>query len=330
MKALFFFAIVSVLLYATGCQTDPEPLDDSQQTDDITKQLMNQEHVTGGLNPFKLIENPLYAPVHEIDYMNDNDMVLLTRASGEVLVFPRRHMHVEVVNDAANGVEMAITYCPITRSGINWNRVVGMDTLLLTASGYLYKENMMPLDLNSGNIWSQMLLRRFEDDAFEGGGFAFRELSTFPIIETTWLAVKDHFPEADVYINNSSVKSTEVDPLEQQLGLISRYAVEVFSLDMFPGEITLHTTAVIPGGMVVVLGSTEYHYMLAFWTKYIMEPLEGEFPFIMKDKTGTIWNIFGEGVNGAHDGETLESPLYFTAADWAWIDLYEEVHLFEP
>ncbi len=87
---------------------------------------------------------------------------------------------------------------------------------------------------------------------------------------------------------------------------------------MFPGEITLHTTIVNPGGRTLVIGSSVHHYMLAFLTNYSMEPVEAKFPIIMMDETGTMWNIFGEGMMGLHDGETLESPLYYTASDWAW------------
>ena len=329
MKKMSLFVLIAVVIFLSGCQTNLTPSGDSENPDDIIKELSNQEHVTGNLNPFMLIENPQYAPVNEINYLNDDHMVFLTRATGDVLVFPHRNMGVEVVNEDANGVLMAITYCPITKSGIIWNRLVGIDTLLLTASGYLYKDNMMPLDLNSGNIWSQMLLRRFQGNAREGEIFAFRELSTFPIIETTWLTVKTHFPDADVYTIDNSMKSAQAAPLDQQLGLIGKDAVELFSLEMFPGEISLHTTAVSPGGMVVVAGSSEFHYMLAFRTTYSMEPVHGKFPVIMMDETGTMWNIFGEGMMGLHDGETLESPLYYTASDWAWRDLYDQVRQFK-
>jgi len=327
---MFLSAAVVVLLLATACQTDPPPLLDSDNTDDIIKVLEDNEHVRGSLNPFKLIENPQYLTVNEVSYLSDDDMVFLTRATGDVLVFPHSDMGVEVVNEDANGVLMAVTYCPITKSGIIWNRVMGLDTLLLTASGYLYKDNMMPLDLNSGNIWSQMLLRRFQGDATDGEFFAFMELSTFPIIETTWQTVKTQFPDADVYTSDMSMKSAQADRLDQLLGLIGKEAVELFSLEMFPGEISLHTTALNPGGMVVVAGSSEFHYMLAFQTTYNMEPVEGKFPVIMMDETGTMWNIFGEGMMGMHDGETLASPLYYTASDWAWRDLYDQVHVFEP
>ena len=330
MKILSKLAILGIMLYTVGCQTETIPQDDTQSGYNITEQLENTEHVRGALNPFKLIENPPYVTVDEIAHLRDDDLVFLTKASGKVQVFPYRHMLVEVVNEAENGVWMAITYCPITRSGINWNRVVGVDTMLLTASGYLYKDNLMPLDVNSGNIWSQMLMRRFQGDALEGEIFAFRELITYPMIETTWLTVKDHFPGASVYVNNIGMKSADAAPNEQQLGIIGKESVETFSLDMFPGEPTLHMSAVNPGGKIVVAGSSKHHYMLAFHTTYHMEPVQGKFPLIMKDETGTMWDIFGEGMMGEHAGETLESPLYYTAADWAWRDLYKNVNVFDP
>ena len=239
-------------------------------------------------------------------------------------------MYVEVVNTEVKGAAMAITYCPITRSGIAWNRVVGIDTMLLTASGYLYKDNLMPLDVNSGSIWSQMLMRRFQGDIGMGEVFAFREISTFPLIETTWLTVKEHFPEARVITDSSNKKSVGAASGEQQLGIIGKEDVQTLSMDMFPGEIILYPGSVNPGGAIVVAGSSVYHYMLAFRTTYTMEPVEGEFPFVMRDESGTLWNIFGEGIGGSHDGEKLEVPLSYTAADWAWRDLFEQVSKFEP
>lgn len=65
--------------------------------------------------------------------------------------------------------------------------------------------------------------------------------------------------------------------------------------------------------------------MTSFLTTYSMEPVEGQFPVIMKDETGTFWNIFGEAVSGERGGETLLSPLAYTAADWAWRNLFNEV-----
>ncbi len=323
MGKLLFGLSLFVVFYITGCQDDPLPQDSSPEVKDILQQLLDEGQVTGSLNPFELIDNPDYRPVHELDYMQDDELVFMTRACGFVQVFPHRSMVVEVVNDWAHGVMIAVTYCPITRSGIGWNRIVGEDTLLLTASGYLYRENLMPLDINTGSIWSQMLLQGLT------GKHSQEEVVTFPLIETTWKTVREYFPGAIVYVNNSLTKSAGSAPLEQQLGILSRDHVEILTGDMFPGEISLKTTVVNPGGRVVVAGSELHNYMVAFRTSYKMEPVKGEFPVIMVDETGTYWNIFGAAVSGERGGERLESPVYYKAADWAWREQYTNVTVYQ-
>lgn len=308
-----------IILFSPGCETETDSGENHSGSVDNLQQLKLEGDISGSLNPFELIENPAYSPIHEIDYMSDGELVFITRACGYLQVFPHRSMHVEVVNEAAHGVLMAITYCPITRSGINWNRVAGEDTLLFTASGYLYKENLMPLDVNSGSIWSQMLLRGLY------GEHIHVEIQTFPLIETTWKTVREYFPGAGVFVNKSLFKSAESVPLGQEFGIVGWDGVELFTLDMFPGEIKLKTSLVNPGGRIVVAGSTSKHFIVAFMTRYHMDPVEGKFPVIMIDETGTYWNIFGEAVSGERGGEKLESPVFFSAADWAWRDLYDHV-----
>jgi len=63
-----------------------------------------------------------------------------------------------------------------------------------------------------------------------------------------------------------------------------------------------------------------------------MEAVEGQFPVIMKDEQGTLWNLFGEAVSGTRGGEKLQAPLAYTAADWAWRAHFEEVryHIISP
>jgi len=311
------------MLYITGCQEVPVPQDSSAVGNNILQQLLDEGQVTGSLNPFKLIENPEYRPVHELDYMRDDELVFVTRACGLVQVFPHRSMYVEVVNEWEHGVMMGITYCPITRSGIGWNRIVGEDTLLLTASGYLYRENLMPLDVNTGSIWSQMLLQGLT------GKHSQEEVVTFPLIETSWKTVREYFPGAEVYVNNSLSKSAASALVGQQLGILGKDHVEIFTGEMFTGEISLKTTVVNPGGRVVVAGSELHNYMVAFSTTYEMVPVEGEFPVIMMDETGTYWNIFGDAVSGQRGGQRLESPVYYKAADWAWREQYSNVTIFQ-
>lgn len=306
-----------------GCDSELQASEEFNKEISEMERLRNQGLVNGSLNPFPLVDNPLYASVHEMDYLRDDELVFITKACGLVQVFPHRNLHVEVVNDLTHGTYFAITYCPITRSGIGWNRLIEQDTLLLTASGYLYKENLMPLDLETGSIWSQMLLRGVS------GKHSRVEALTFPLIETTWKTVKDYFPGGQVFVNESALKSESVHSQKQDLGIVSREGVELFSLDMFPGEVGIIKTVAQPGGEVMVLGSVDFNYMTAFYTTYEMEVVEGEFPVVLKDETGSYWNLFGEAVSGERGGETLQSPSYYTAAPWAWMDLYEHVTYFD-
>ncbi len=138
--------------------------------------------------------------------------------------------------------------------------------------------------------------------------------------------MKDYFPSAGVYIVDSFSKSSP--QYEQEFGIIGRNETVLFTRDMFPGEITLISTSLPSGSRVVVAGSTTHRYMLAFNTNYKMEAVVGRFPVIMKDETGTLWNIFGEAVSGERGGEQLKSPLAYTAADWAWAELIENVRYY--
>ena len=323
MRRFIQMGMIGLVLSCSGCDSKQEQQEESFAAMGEFELLKSQGDISGSLNPFKLIDSPSYLPTHEIDYIRDEELVFISKACGYVQVFPHRSMRVEVVNDISHGIAFAITYCPITRSGIGWNRVVGKDTLLLTASGYLYRENLMPLDLNSGSIWSQMLLRGMS------GVHSQEEIVTYPLIETSWKTVRESFPWADVFIYNNGLKSGSNFQLEQELGIISRERVQLFTLDMFPGEIGMLQTTVNPGGRVVVIGSTTHHYMVAFTTTYKMEVVEGKFPVVLKDETDSYWNIFGEAVSGERGGEKLPSPVYYTAAGWAWLDLYENVSYFE-
>jgi uncharacterized protein DUF3179 len=323
---------MTVFLFWTGCDTGSDGFDEETTSTDPIQELFPADDISGELSPWKLIENPSYTPIHEIDFMRDNELVFISKACGFVMVFPHRTMIVEILNEESHGVLMAVTYCPITRSGIAWNRIVGMDTLLLTPSGYLFRGNLVPLDLNSGNTWSQMRLLGMSG---EHKGLT---AETFPLLETTWNTARSHFPGAVVFTNQSQLKSTRSHhnistsnfPVGQEFGILGSDAVELFTLEMFPGEISLKTTFVSPWGRIVVAGSTKYSFIVAFQTRYAMEPVAGEFPIIMKDGSGTFWNVFGEAMNGEHGGEKLVALVFYSAADWAWRDLFESVAYFEP
>ncbi len=327
MRIITLWAIAAGIMTLLGCDTVVEPDQDNTSKEPF-EEIVWEQDVTGQLQPWELFQNPDHTPASQIDFMDDNEMVFVTKLDGKVFAYPLRFMLIEVVNVESGGVYAAITYCPLTKSSVAWNRLVGADTLLLTASGYLLRDNLMPLDLNSGSIWSQMRLVGMH------GRHDKVNIETLPMFETSWKTLKSYFPDASVFTQNRNNKSAWVESGEvfsdRQFAILGRNQVEVFDTHLFSGEIVLHSTLVQPGGSVVVAGSSEHQYVVAFQTNYGMHSVEGEFPIIMRDESGTGWNIFGEAVDGERKGEQLDSPTFYTAAAWAWETLFATVSDFNP
>ena len=331
MRMRILLNIVVAFVVSAGCDT-VDNSDQDKVNDEPFLEIEWGQDVTGQLHPWELILNPEHTPASEIQYMDDNEMVFISKVKGSVKVYPLRFMHIEVVNEEIDGVLLAVTYCPITKSANAWNRLLENDTLLLTVSGYLLRDNLMPLDLNSGSIWSQMRLvgMRGKHDMIKA--------KTVPLFETSWETVREYFPQAEVFTLGGQKKSSSESSsaafgegfADRQFGILSRDHVELFNAHLFSGGTIMYSSTVHPGGKVVIVGSSDQQYVTAFQTNYNMEPVQGEFPVILRDENGTSWNVFGEAVDGVRTGEQLESPVYYTASGWAWESLFGEISEFKP
>jgi len=313
-----------------GCDTEIDP--DQNENSGPFQEIQWGQDVTGQLQPWELIQYPEHTPASQVGYLDDEEVMLVIKLNGEIFTYPLKNMLVEVVNEERGGALAAITYCPITKSSVAFDRLLGGDTLLLTASGYLLRDNLMPLDLNSGSIWSQMKLVGMY------GPHDKVNAKVLPMFETSWETVRTHFSDAWVFLHDplqksawaSNEEASDDSYTDRKLGILSRDQVEVFDPQLFSGEMVLHTTLIQPGGNVVVAGSSEKQFVVAYRTNYSMEPAGGEFPIIMRDETGTGWNIFGEAVGGERKGEQLDSPVSYTASHWAWEALFARVSEFSP
>jgi len=188
MNKTTLWALALAISIFPGCDTVNDPDQDGSSLD-VFQEIQWEQDVTGQLQPWDLIQDPAHMAAGDIDFMDDSELVFVSRFQGQVYVYPLRYMLVEVVNVEVDGVYAAITYCPLTKSSVAWDRQVGNDTLLLTASGYLLRDNLMPIDLNSGSIWSQMRLVGMY------GKHDQVNINTLPMFETSWLTVKSYFPE---------------------------------------------------------------------------------------------------------------------------------------
>ncbi len=125
-------------------------------------------------------------------YLNDDDIVLGVLTSDGPRAYPHNILwwH-EVANVEVAGEAFAVTLCPLTGSGLRFDRRSFVDgqTARLGVSGLLYNSNLVMWDQETESLWSQMRLESVS-------GPQIRTPSPLlPVLEMTWLAWRTLHPD---------------------------------------------------------------------------------------------------------------------------------------
>jgi len=104
------------------------------------------------------IDDPSYSSAGAADdWMGPNETIIGVTADGRARAFPlkilTRH---EIVNTEIDGEPIAVTYCPLCRSGIVYSRQVDGRTLEFGVSGKLLDANLVMYDRQTETFWSQI------------------------------------------------------------------------------------------------------------------------------------------------------------------------------
>jgi len=128
-----------------------------------------------------------------ISYLKDHDLILGTKRDGEVRGYPHPILdwH-EIINDNSGDESYSITYCPLTGTGIGWNRNFNNQVNLFGVSGLLYNTNLLPYDRNTDSYWSQIRMECVYGD-LKG-----EKIKTYPVVEMNWRTWKTMFPDSKV------------------------------------------------------------------------------------------------------------------------------------
>lgn len=327
----FTYLLFFIVLF--NCSSDSDnntPIDN----DIASLWCVPTEDFAGGLSIFPTIENPPYKTVSEmesINYLANNWKLALLKINNQVYVYPYDYINYsEIVNDSFGDSHLAISFCPITESALCFDRKISNDeTITMVASGYLYKENLVPSDTSKKYFWSQMLNEGLRSSSKN------IELKTVNIVETTWLNVKNHFRDALVYnhtININCNCGDLIEPIDygNLFGVINKQVnktVHLFNYNNFQNGNEVEYLR-INGKNTMVIGSKEKVFFNAFFvpSNLNFEVLEvSAFPNILNDNEGNIWDIFGYAVEGPRLGQKLDSPSSYVAAEWAWNSIYEDL-----
>ncbi len=308
-----------------------------------------------GKDGIPALEDPDLIDAVQADYLNDEDLVLGYKNGETVIAYPHAILdwH-EIINDKVDFHAFAVTYCPLTGTGIGWSREVEGQETTFGVSGLLYNSNLIPYDRLSDSNWSQMRLESIN------GTFKGKSVSTFQLVETTWQTWQEMFPETKVvstqtghsrnyenypygdYKTNHNNLIFPVSPEDDRLptkervhGIIVKGEAKAYRFEDFAEGLAV-IEDVVNDQEVIVVGDKEKNFIMSFRRKL----LDGTIPqfeaapegsparVVLIDNEGNNWSIFGEALSGPRQGEKLVPTKSFIGFWFSWGAFYPGLKLF--
>ena len=339
-----------IALLASSCDSVSTSSGSNSEDSEESSWLIpeNQVFVGAGRDAIPSLDDPSFKPVNEITFIDNDELILGVKIDGQIKGYPHQILNYhEIVNDRVASTPVAITFCPLTGSGMAWNRVVNGRETTFGVSGLIHKNNLIAYDRATDNFWSQMLEMSVK------GSLQSERTSSYSVVEMTWSAWKNAFPESMVlsgetgfdrnyrvypYGRNYNQNNEFIlFPIHREDGRLERKTLahgifydtnlHVFPIKYFPDQLKVINRN-IAGNEVVIAGSSKdemvvsYSSVAADGSVLLFFESEKELPALMKDNEGNEWNLFGECVSGKREGEKLDRLPSYNAYWFAWADFF--------
>lgn len=290
------------------------------------------------------VDNPTFSSASETTWLADDDRVLGVVFEGQPMAFPIRILvwH-EVVNISGTKGRAAVTYCPLTFTGISLDLRDEFpdEEQTLGVSGLLYNSNLVLYDRKTESLWTQM-----SGSAYTGaaGGTC---LDLIPTMDAAFGHWKRLYPDTKVlnrpgkpegyqrydlepygdYWANDEILYGIREPLDTRLGakdwvlgVLADTGAKAYPLSAAP---VVNDT--LPGVPFVVFNHNR-EGMVAYkaWVvdgerlTFSSAGFDGEVPAYMDDQTGSKWRFTGECVEGPLSGSVLQRMPSYLAFYFAW------------
>ena len=298
---------------------------------------------------------PLYTATYEDvsggDWLEDGDLVIgYTGESGAAFAYPHKILNFhEIVNEVIDGVPVLISYCPLCRSGVVYDRRLNGRELIFGNTSALFESDLVMFDWQTNSYWWQVPGRAIV------GALAGQQLTPLPSETMTWASWKALYPETVVLSRRTGyIRPYERDPFEGLAAMIDRGRT-VFPTSKFT-DTQLNPGAEVLG--VVVDGEHRVYPLERLGTAAINDEIGGRavaifidhqrrsgvayfarsgdraLSFELRDgryvdrETGSVWSFAGEAIEGPLTGERLDAPPSRTTFWFAYLGAFPEAELF--
>jgi hypothetical protein len=306
-----------------------------------------------GKDGIPALTDPLLIPANEADFMSEDDLVIGFVQGDDARAYPHRIMdYHEIVNDQVGEVHISVTYCPLTGTGIGWNREIDGIVTTFGVSGLLYNSNLIPYDRHSDSNWSQIRM-----DCVNGLQLG-TVIEIFPLVETTWRTWKEMYPSTKVlsrltgynrdygrypYGNYRSSHGYMIFPVsnvddrlsnkDRVHGIFSGDSTRVYPMSVFGDSVTVIQER-IDGRDIVVAGNASDNFVVSYFSNSMdgivpsFAPVQDQYPVVMIDQEGNSWDVFGKAVSGPRTGDHLETARSFMGYWFSFAAFYPDLTIY--
>lgn len=366
MKKLVIVSLILLIFFA--CEKEDEPINNSSgsisssgsgastntgsSTDNSWLIPINEVFDGGpGKDGIPALANP--EKITDGSFLTDSELVIGFFNGNNAVAYPHQILdwH-EIINDELNGFRYAVTYCPLTGTGIGWGRTINGTTTTFGVSGLLYNNNLIPYDRATDSNWSQM-----RNDCVNGE-LQSKEVSTFMVLETSWKTWKAMYPQTRVvskntgfsrsygvypygdYKTNNSKLIFPLNPDDSRLerkervhGVIINGKAKVYRFSAFDTTNKMITDT-FQGSDITIVGNTTNNLIVSFQAQ--LE--DGSIPefttinegrAILLDDEGNKWDVFGYAVEGPRIGQRLIPTKSYMGYWFAWGTFYPSADIYE-
>jgi Protein of unknown function (DUF3179) len=160
---------------------------------DLSRHSIPPEEILAGGPPkdgIPALTEPRFVDADSTTFLRPDDRVIGLVQGGVAKAYPLRILNWhEVVNDAIGTTPVAVTYCPLTGSGVVYDRTANGRTHWFGVSGLLYQSNVLFYDHETESLWSQL-----QEEAVAGPLTGTR-LRAVPSVTTTWVDWRHLHPD---------------------------------------------------------------------------------------------------------------------------------------
>lgn len=293
------------------------------------------------------LTSPLYSKVSETDWLSDEDLVLGFVEGTDARAFPIRILNFhEIVNETIGGRPVLISYCPLCRSGLVFDRRVDDRLLTFGNTGALYESDLVMYDHQTDSFWFQV-----SGEAIVGSLTGTR-LVLLPSLLLPWKEWRALYPASLIlsqktgfdrpYDTNPFLGYDELgtppgfpvhrfdsrlDPKDKVLGVEYKGKRRAYALSRLGDAVVMDTLA----GQAVVVFSMRTGPAGAVYAPSVESQ---RLTFALKDwkimdrQTRSIWNLAGQAVAGPLAGQRLSSLPARNTFWFAWVAAFPDTSLY--